>query len=86
MKESQEPKYYVNAHAKICNRSTLSVIPDDEPIFIFRAKDKNALTMLEVYQRLCADKNHQDVIGKRIQDFKEFRDKNPELMKEPDSA
>ena len=85
MKESQEPKYDVTFEAKICNRSTRRVIPDDEPIFIFRAKDKNAVTILELYQRLCSDKNHQEVIGKRIEDFKRFANNNPKLMGEPDS-
>jgi len=85
MKESQEPKYYINDRFKVCNRTTLKAIPDDEPVFIFRAKDRNALAALYHYQKQCGNWNHKAVIGKRIDDFKRFADENPELMKEPDT-
>jgi len=85
MNESQEPKYEVSFEAKIRNRKTKRNIPDDEPIFIFRAKDRNALAVLRRYQDLCDDLNHRAVIGQRIDDFKKFEDDNPELMGEPNS-
>ena len=85
MKKSQEPKYDVNEFGHIYNRATSKVIPDDEPIFILRAKDHNAEAALAFYRTLCSNKEHRGVIGKRISDFNDFKLANQKLMKEPDS-
>lgn len=94
MKPEQENKYeaFVNASlypepliGRIRNRATGEVIPDDEPVFVFRARDKHAAKVLSFYLHLCADEKHQTAIGQRISDFRAFERAHPERMKEPDS-
>lgn len=69
----QEPKYTTNAHGKIVNRKTRNPIPDDEPVFILRARDCHAAETLEAYQ-LAVGKDcsleHFESVGERIIAFK----------------
>lgn len=48
MTTTNEPKYKI-VNGKIVNRASGEAIPDDEPIFILRARDKHALATLEAY-------------------------------------
>lgn len=85
IERKQEPKYTVNVHGRIVNRSTGTVIPNDEPVMIFRAQDKRAVPALWAYCRACTDPAHQEVIKARIAEFERFEAEHPERMKEPDS-
>ncbi len=99
MLETQEPKYDAIAeviredgnvgvggvHTMIVNRATDEPIPDDEPIFIFRARDWHAIAALKHYQWRCKDEQHRDVVEVRIADFLRFRLEHEDRMKEPDS-
>lgn len=85
MLPEQEPKYDVNSEGRIVNRATGLAIPDDEPVFIFRARDRNALQTLRFYRDICSDAEHVVVVEKRIIEFSNFRHNHPDRMKEPDS-
>lgn len=89
MSPEQEPKYFIHTDIQgktsICNRATGVAIPDDEPIFIFRARDKYAAKALAVYSVFCCNQEHVDVVHKRIRDFERFAEDHPERMKDPDS-
>ena len=80
----QERKYDA-VDGRLVNRETGKPIPNDEPVMIFRAKDRKALNALEAYQFACTDETHRQVIQGRIDDFREFQTANPDLVKEPDS-
>lgn len=98
MEEAQEPKYdaivipqhTMNLGAKtvIVNRHSGSIIPDDEPVFIFRARDVFSVDIITEYMRRLMDGNqnpqHIDTVGQRLEDFIRFREDNPNRMKEPD--
>jgi hypothetical protein len=70
---------------QLVNRATGEAIPDDEPVFVFRARDKHAAMALAAYHNLCADQAHRDIVQKRIEDFVRFANAHPDRMKEPDS-
>ncbi len=84
MKPEQEPKYDFNNLGQIMNRATCEAIPDNEPVFILRAKDKNAALVIAYYKNLCRNDNHKEVIKDRLHQFVNFAHEHPELMKEPD--
>ena len=86
MKPTQEPKYDVNIAGQICNRATGEPIPDDEPVFIFRARDRKARKALVDYLHACDDDGHRDAIEKRVIDFTRFAERHPDRMKEPDTV
>ncbi len=84
MKESQEPKYDVR-DGRIIRRHTGEPIPDDEPVFIFRAKDRRALTGLTAYYAAITNPDHARAVAARIESFKAFAAGHPERMREPDT-
>lgn len=83
LSKAQEPKYDTNADGKIVNRATGKVIPDNEPVMIFRAKDARALFGLKGYLDACNDPAFRAVVKRRIADFEAFQKANPELVREP---
>lgn len=87
LSQEQEPKYTVSSKTgRLTNRSTGHPIPDDEPVFVIRAKDINSIPALEHYRQLCSNPDHKAVIKSRIQDFRAFQDKNSKRVREPDSS
>lgn len=83
MLPAQEPKYTTNADGRLVNRETGSVIPDDEPVFILRARDIHAIPALKHYLSLCEVQGHQNVVESRINDFEQFKLDHPDRMREP---
>lgn len=78
-----ERKYKID-NGRIVRRADGVPIPEDEPLFILRAQDINALPALLAYHVLCKDLNHKASIVKSINAFKQFATENPDRMKEPD--
>lgn len=86
MPVTQEPKYGIRDN-RLFNRASGEFIPEDEPVFIFRARDRHAIYAIAQYKgHFLRDESHKDAVGKRIQDFRNFMEANPARMKEPDTA
>jgi hypothetical protein len=86
----QEPKYTTDGKS-IINRASGEAIPHDEPVFIFRARDKFALNALNHYRDLFEPlrrdtRQHRMAVNERCDDFYEFAINNPNRMKSPDTA
>jgi hypothetical protein len=62
-------------------------IPEDEPIHIFRARDKYALDALKIYLEISRESGCNDYHEKGVMDqisrFEKWRDEHPEKMKIP---
>ena len=58
-------------------------IPDNEPLFILRAKDRKALPALVAYLMILDNLDQKAAVQQTIQDFRLFQEQNPELMAEP---
>lgn len=97
MNPMQEPKYEgivfengdewampPDAEVMLVNRETHEPIPFEEPVFIFRARDRWALAALAHYQGLCDNAQHKQIVEQRMRDFEEFASAYPERIKEPD--
>ena len=67
------------------NRSSGEPIPDEEPLFIFRAKDRIAVRILRAYFSAIDDPEHARAVAARLEDFKRFAREHPERMKDPDT-
>jgi hypothetical protein len=80
-----DPKYIV-ANNQIVNRATGVAIPDDEPVFIVRAKDMFAAELLVHYAKMVDNGKHQGAILGRVSDFLEFAREHPERMQRPTTA
>lgn len=72
---------------QIVKTSNGDIIPEDEPLFLLRARDHLALQLLEFYNILslndsCTD-YHLKGIQEALKQFKAFKEKFPERMKQP---
>lgn len=91
MLPTQEPKY-VAKYGDLINRATGLKIPDDEPVFIFRARDVLAVPTLQFYlkqvlkEHTPAATEHAAAILERIDHFQTFAKNYPERMKSPDTT
>lgn len=80
---TQEPKYGITDDGKIINRKTGNIIPDDEPVFILRARDIHALNTLAFYFNSCRVPGHKQVVMERIVQFRDFCLSHQDRMREP---
>lgn len=78
-----ERKYKINPSGQLVKKSNQVPIPDDEPLFIFRAKDRKALAALVAYHAILDNLDQKAEVFKSINDFRAFQEKNPEKMAEP---
>ncbi len=58
-------------------------IPEDEPLFILRAKDRKALAVLVAYNSILDILEQKAAVTKVINDFRAFQEEHPEQMGEP---
>jgi hypothetical protein len=101
MNANQEPKYRIEIRSsdpllvqalseepRIVNRQSGEAIPDDEPIFILRARDVLAVPLLKEYFALvygqCGD-SHITAVRKRLAQFAKWQEENPGRVKKPDT-
>ncbi len=65
----------------------VQVVPDDEPLVLFRGRDRLAVTLLERYKYFCVQAGCNDFqlaqIDALIERFKKFAKDNPQTMKQP---
>ncbi len=78
-----ERKYKI-LDGKIVKRKDEVPIPDDEPLFIFRAQDRKALAALLAYRMILDNLSAKESVTKSINDFRAFAELHGERMKEPD--
>lgn len=68
---------------RFINRVSGEPIPDEEPVIIFRARDKHSIAVLMAYLDMAADPHHRQAIMDRLDEFSAYRAKYPERLKEP---
>lgn len=81
---TDDPKYAV-IDGVFVNRASGEAIPDDEPVFIFRARDFYAEDMIHAYAGKCKNPTHIEAVLRCARDFRDFKKLHPDRMKEPDT-
>jgi|SRR6185503_11113900 len=81
----QEPKYAA-VGGKLVNRQSNTTIPDDEPVFILRARDKHAAATLIAYCQLVDNPEHREAVRLRAAQFSNWAAIHHERMHEPDTT
>jgi hypothetical protein len=84
-----DPKFWIDGRQQIITRHR-EIVPADEPLFLLRARDRNALRALLAYSDACCrtgcTSEQTAGIGERIREFIDYRGSHPERMKEPGSS
>ncbi len=71
----------------IVNTASGQILPEDEPLILFRAKDKLLVPILGFYRNLCGMRSpaaHVNGISREIAKCEQFAFAHPERMKDPD--
>lgn len=81
-----DPRFHIEGD-QIVKTSNNAIVPEEEPLMLFRARDRLALDVLRLYRRLCiADlctPYQLEGVDNRIAAFEEFALKYRERMKQP---
>ena len=81
-----DPKYAFR-DGRVWNRADGLSVPDDEPVMVFRARDRKALDhALTPYMFAVANPDHAKAVQGRMDSFRRFASDHPERMKEPGTA
>ncbi len=82
-----DSKFAVSTDGKIYKKSNGEIVPDDEPLFLLRARDVLAISFFEAYVRISKEAEcnsyHFYKLGQTVAGFIRFREKHPERMKMP---
>ena len=78
----RERKYKIE-EGRLVKKSDGVPIPDDEPCFILRAKDRKALATLLAYCMILDTLDQREAVMKCVDDFRQFQVDHPEEMHEP---
>jgi hypothetical protein len=80
-------KHHIDEKGQIVKTGNGVPVPDNEPLILFRARDRLAVPMLLYYRQLCADDGCNDFqlgqIDALLAGFKAFAVENPDTMKQP---
>lgn len=72
---------------RVVNTVSGQAIPEDEPVFLFRARDMLGLQTLVVYEGLCrmngCEPSHLAGVAGAIARFEKFMNEHPDRMKMP---
>lgn len=83
-------KYAVNEKGQVYNRVSGEVVPQEEPLFMLRARDILALGTLSDYAVRAVNDNCTDIhlegIDATIRQFEKFRRQFSERMKQPGNS
>ena len=87
LSEYQEPKYGIRDN-KLTSRQTGHPVPDDEPVFILRARDPYAQRAIMAYHDLVPKESteHREAVKTRAAQFANWAALHPDRMKEPDTT
>lgn len=65
-------------------------IPDDEPVIVFRARDRLTPEVIEHYAQLCGQAGSPDFHVSRVlsaaRSFRQWQQEHPDQVRTPDSA
>lgn len=83
MKDLLNDRKFKILDGQLVNRVSGVAIPEHEPVFIFRARDRHALPVLKFYESIVLDPHHRSAIGESIHSFANFAMSHADQMKEP---
>jgi hypothetical protein len=79
----QEPKYAIENGRLISRQS--GPVPEDEPLFILRARDIYAAATIQAYAQKLPNGAHKNAVAIRAEQFQNWAAAHPDRMHEPDT-
>lgn len=76
-----DEKHSITLDGQIVKTATGEIIPVDEPVILYRGRDRLALPMLHFYRQLCVDDGATDYqlesMDRMIARFEQYASENP---------
>lgn len=80
-------KHHINSLGQIVKTGNGQVIPEDEPLILFRGRDRLAFPLLLNYLALCRNDGcndyQMDQVGTLVKRFSDWAAANPDKLKQP---
>jgi len=80
-------KFATTTNGAIVKKSNGEILPDDEPLFLLRARDLLAVSILRFYKLMCENNPQLDWQVSKLEEaiwlFEKFKSEHPERMKQP---
>jgi len=80
-------KHHVDENGQIVKTGNGVVIPQEEPLILFRGRDRLAVPLLKEYLQLCIEDGCNDYQRGQIEEliarFSSFAAEYPQVMKQP---
>lgn len=80
-------KHHVDENGQLVKTTNGQVIPQEEPVILFRARDRLAVPLLRMYRGLCVQDGCNDFqlgqMDELVERFEKFARENPGVMKQP---
>lgn len=80
-------KHHIDDKGQIIKSGNGAPVPLDEPLILFRARDRLAVPMLKAYREICIADGCNDFqlgqINELIMRFEAFAESHPNVMKQP---
>jgi hypothetical protein len=87
IKRQIDLKHHIDNDGRLIKSGNGVEVPENEPLILFRGRDRLALSLLLKYRELCVNDMCNDFqlsqIDILIEKFRKFADENPFLMKQP---
>jgi hypothetical protein len=84
-----DKKFHIESE-QIVKTSNGEAVPEDEPLFLLRARDRLAAPLLHVYGLMSIKDGctayHMDLLRVLVEEFEAFVREHPERMKQPGST
>jgi hypothetical protein len=78
-----EDRKFKFENGQFVNRKSGEAIPVDEPVILFRARDRHAYDVLRAYLTMASDPHHREAIKDMMALFADYQQRHPDRMKEP---
>lgn len=83
LRRSQETKYTIGRTGRLVHRETGQAIPDEEPVMVFRGKDRRAVDAIAAYLLVIQDPAHRAKVEALLRRFQGYAEAYPRLVREP---
>lgn len=87
IKRQIDLKHHIDTEGRLIKTGNGVEVPENEPLMLFRGRDRLALPMLMKYRELCIEDGCNDFqlsqVDAIIDKFRDFADENPQIMKQP---
>lgn len=87
IKRQIDLKHHIDTEGRLIKSGNGVEVPENEPLVLFRGRDRLAVQLLKIYRLMCVEDGCNDFqleqVDEMIKRFEKFAEENPATMKQP---